>query len=97
VNLANQEAQISQQDLQDHLGISIQHFCYPNGGPFKGDNITLQQNVAALLTANGYIDATTDPGRTGVIQSSLNPFALLRLRVDGRSSLQSFIDTLAHL
>jgi peptidoglycan/xylan/chitin deacetylase (PgdA/CDA1 family) len=94
VDLANQEAQVSQKDLQDHLGISIQHFCYPNGGPFKGKNTSLQEKVAALLAANGYIDATTDPGPTGVTQSSLKPFALLRLRIDGRSSLQSFIDTL---
>jgi peptidoglycan/xylan/chitin deacetylase (PgdA/CDA1 family) len=94
VDLANQEAQVSQKDLQDHLGISIQHFCYPNGGPFKGNDTTLQQNVVALLAANGYIDATTDPGPTGVIQSSLTAFALLRLRIDGRSSLQSFINRL---
>jgi peptidoglycan/xylan/chitin deacetylase (PgdA/CDA1 family) len=94
IDLANWEAQVSQKDLQDHLGISIQHFCYPNGGPFKGNDTTLQQNVVALLAANGYIDATTDPGPTGVSQSSLAPFALLRLRIDGRSSLQSFINTL---
>lgn len=94
VDLANQEVQVSQKDLQDHLGISIQHFCYPNGGPFKGNNVTLQQKVVALLASNGYIDATTDPGPTGVIQSSLKPLALLRLRIDGRSSLQSFINTL---
>jgi hypothetical protein len=48
----------------------------------------------ALLAANGYVDATTDPGQTGVIHHSLTPFVLLRLRIDGRSSLQFFIDTL---
>jgi peptidoglycan/xylan/chitin deacetylase (PgdA/CDA1 family) len=97
VDLANQEVQISQKDMQDHLGISIQHFCYPDGEPFKGNDITLQQKVVALLAANGYVDATTDPGQTGVIQSSLKPFALLRLRIDGRSSLQFFINTLTGL
>jgi peptidoglycan/xylan/chitin deacetylase (PgdA/CDA1 family) len=93
-DLANREALVSQKELHDQLGISIQHFCYPYGEPFKGDNVILQQQVAALLAANGYIDATTDPGPTGIIQSSLTPFVLLRLRVDGRSSLQFFIDTL---
>lgn len=94
VNLANQEVQVSQKEMQDQLGISIQHFCYPNGGPFKGYDITLQQNVVALLADHGYVDATTDPGPTGVMQSSLAPFVLLRLRVDGRSSLQEFINSL---
>ncbi len=92
--LANQEAQVSQKDMQNHLGISIQHFCYPSGGPFKGHDTTLQQQVVALLATNGYIDATTDPGPTGVMQSSLTPFVLLRLRIDGRSSLQFFINTI---
>ncbi len=92
--LANQEALVSQKDLHDQLGISIQHFCYPYGEPFRDNNVILQQQVVALLAANGYVDATTDPGPTGVIQSSLTPFVLLRLRVDGRSSLQFFIDTL---
>jgi peptidoglycan/xylan/chitin deacetylase (PgdA/CDA1 family) len=92
--LANQEALVSQKDLHDQLGISIQHFCYPYGEPFRDNNVALQREVVALLAANGYVDATTDPGPTGVIQSSLTPFVLLRLRVDGRSSLQFFIDTL---
>jgi hypothetical protein len=94
VELATQEAQVSQKNTQDQLGISIQHFCYPNGGPFKGHDTTLQQNVVGLLAANGYVDATTDPGPTGVTQSSHTPFVLLRLRIDGRNSLQSFINTM---
>ena len=92
VNLADQELQLSQNQMQDHLGISIQHFCYPNGDPFKGHNESLQQQVVALLAAHGYIDATTDPGPTGIMQQSLAPFVLLRLRVDGRSSLQEFME-----
>src|SRR5579859_3135595 len=87
---ALQEVQVSQFDMQQHLGIIIQHFCYPNGDPFKGTNVFLQQKVVALLAANGYIDATTDPGPTGVIQRASAPFVLLRLRIDGRSSLQYF-------
>ncbi|HEY7414889.1 MAG TPA: polysaccharide deacetylase family protein, partial [Ktedonobacteraceae bacterium] len=88
---AQQEAQISQSTLQSHLGIPIQHFCYPNGGPFKGNDTALQNAVVQLLAQQGYVSATTDPGPTGTIQSSLSPLALLRLRIDGRYTLQQFI------
>lgn len=92
---AAQEVQISQMALQDHLGMTtIQHFCYPNGGPFKGHNTVLQQEVVALLAKNGYTDATTDPGPTGVIQSSLSSLALLRIRIDGRETLQQFVTSM---
>lgn len=87
---AQQELQISQEDLQKNLGIVIQHFCYPNGGPFKGNNYPLQQAVVSLLASDGYIDATTDPGPTGISQDSQKPFVLLRLRVSGNSTLQYF-------
>ncbi len=89
--LAQQEAQISQSDLQSHLGIPIQHFCYPNGGPFKGNDTALQDAVVNLLAQQGYVSATTDPGPTGITQSSLSTLALLRLRIDGRYSLQQFM------
>jgi peptidoglycan/xylan/chitin deacetylase (PgdA/CDA1 family) len=91
---ATQELQVSQAEMQSHLGIVVQHFCYPNGGPFKGHNLVLQQKVVALLAANGYVDATTDPGPTGVTQSSLASFVLLRLRMSGRSSFQYFVNTI---
>ena len=91
---AQQEAQISQETMQRQLDVQIQHFCYPNGGPFKGRNLVLQREVVALLAKNGYVSATTDPGPTGVIQSSLASLALLRLRIDGRESLFQFINTL---
>ncbi|MBO0795152.1 MAG: polysaccharide deacetylase family protein, partial [Ktedonobacteraceae bacterium] len=91
---AEQEAHISQHMLQQNLHMIIQHFCYPNGGPFKGSNRSLQQAVVALLASTGYIDATTDPGPTGIIQSSQAPFALLRLRIDGRFSLPFFENTI---
>jgi peptidoglycan/xylan/chitin deacetylase (PgdA/CDA1 family) len=96
-NLANQEALVAQKDMQDHLGIRIQHFCYPYGEPFKNDKLLLQREIVALLVAHGYVDATTAPGPTGVIQNSLTPFAFLRLRIDGRTSLQSFIHTLENV
>jgi peptidoglycan/xylan/chitin deacetylase (PgdA/CDA1 family) len=87
---AAQELQISQQDLQKNLRVAIQHFCYPNGGPFKGNNRPLQIAVMDLLASSGYVSATTDPGPTGVVQSSYSPLEMLRLRIDGRSDLQFF-------
>jgi hypothetical protein len=90
---STQEVQIAQTDLQTHLGIAIQHFCYPNGDPFKGNDTELQDHVVAMLNSLGYVDATTDPGPTGTTQKSTAPFALLRLRIDGRSSLDSFSAT----
>jgi peptidoglycan/xylan/chitin deacetylase (PgdA/CDA1 family) len=92
--LAQQEVQIAQATLQSNLGIPIQHFCYPNGGPFKGHNLVLQQKVVALLAKSGYISATTDPGPTGFIQSSLTPLAMLRIRVDGRETIPQFTGSL---
>lgn len=92
--LAQQEARDSQIDLQRHLAITIQHFCYPAGGPFKGTDVALQNSVVSLLAHLGYTDATTDPGPTGITQSSLGPLALLRLRVDGGSTLQHFMSSM---
>ncbi|GCE13948.1 polysaccharide deacetylase family protein [Tengunoibacter tsumagoiensis] len=88
---AQQELEVSQLTMQKQLGMVIQHFCYPNGDPFKGSNVTLQRAITALLDAQGYTDATTDPGPTGVLQKGADPFVLLRLRIDGRSSLNFFI------
>jgi peptidoglycan/xylan/chitin deacetylase (PgdA/CDA1 family) len=87
---AQQELQISQATLQKNLGVVIQHFCYPNGQPFKNGSQALRQRVVALLAQDGYVSATTDPGMTGIVQQSQSPFALLRVRVDGRESLQAF-------
>ncbi len=88
--LAQMEAQQSQATLQQNMGILIQQFCYPSGEPFRSGSLILQQHIVALLTADGYVGATTDPGRTGTYQSSLSPLDLLRIRVDGRSNLQTF-------
>lgn len=87
---AQQELQISKATLEKNLGIVIQHFCYPNGGPFKTGSQSLRQRVVALLAEDGYVSATTDPGMTGIVQQSQAPFVLLRVRVDGRESLQEF-------
>ncbi len=94
-NAAQIEVEQSQATLQQHLGILIQQFCYPSGEPFKTGSWILQQRIISLLTTNGYVGATTDPGRTGTYQSSLTPLALLRIRVDGRNNLQTFEDSLS--
>lgn len=92
--LAQHELQASQAVLQNHLGIAIQQFCYPSGEPFRHGTLSAQQQIVSLLAADGYIGATTDPGMSGIIQQSLSPFVLLRIRVDGRSTQQFFIHTL---
>jgi peptidoglycan/xylan/chitin deacetylase (PgdA/CDA1 family) len=88
---AQQELQVSKETLQRNLGVLIQQFCYPSGEPFRSGSLALQQRIVTLLAEDGYIGATTDPGRTGIDQNSLTPFDLLRIRVDGRSTLDTFI------
>ncbi len=92
--LAQQELQSSQAALQKHLGVPIQQFCYPSGEPFKNGTIAARQQITTLLAADGYVGATTDPGISGINQSSTAPFVLLRIRVDGRSTLQFFMNSL---
>jgi peptidoglycan/xylan/chitin deacetylase (PgdA/CDA1 family) len=92
--LAQDELQGSQATLQQHLGIVIQQFCYPSGEPFNHGTVAEREQIVALLAADGYVGATTDPGISGIDQSSTAPFVLLRIRVDGRSSLQFFKDSL---
>jgi peptidoglycan/xylan/chitin deacetylase (PgdA/CDA1 family) len=87
---AQQELQISQITLQKGFGIPIQQFCYPSGEPFNHGTLAEQQQIVALLAQDGYIGATTDPGLTGITQDSTVPFQLLRIRVDGRNTLQDF-------
>jgi peptidoglycan/xylan/chitin deacetylase (PgdA/CDA1 family) len=91
---AAQELQVSQNLMQQHLGIAIQQFCYPSGEPFRHGSLSLQQAVIALVTASGYVGATNDPGMIGPMQSSLSPLVLLRTRVDGRESLAGFTQSL---
>ncbi len=87
---AQQELQISQLTLQRGFSIPIQQFCYPSGEPFNHGTLAERQQIISLLAQDGYIGATTDPGMTGTMQDSTTPFELLRIRVDGRSSLQVF-------
>ena len=88
--IVQQELQKSQEALQQHLGVVMQQFCYPAGEPFQHGTLAARQQIVALLLADGYVGATTDPGMTGTVQSSGAPFVLLRVRVDGRSSFQDF-------
>jgi peptidoglycan/xylan/chitin deacetylase (PgdA/CDA1 family) len=87
---AQQELQQSQESLQTQLGIVIQQFCYPSGEPFRNGKPVVRQAVMTLLEQDGYIGATTDPPPMGMTQDSQKPFILLRVRVDGRESLQGF-------
>ncbi len=91
---AQQELQTSLATLQQHLGIVVQQFCYPSGEPFRHGSLALRRAIVALLAADGYVGATTDPGMTGIEQNSIYPFTLLRLRIDGRDTLQNFINRL---
>ena len=91
---AQLELQQSQAVLHRNLGIVIQQFCYPSGEPFRSGSLALQQRIIALLAADGYVGATTDPGMTGFYQNGLTPFALLRIRVDGRESFADFLQSL---
>ena len=91
---AQHELQTSQQVLQQHLGIPIQQFCYPSGEPFRSGTWQARQLIVQLLAADGYVGATTDPGMTGILQNSLTPFVLVRIRVDGRSNFQFFKESL---
>lgn len=91
---ARREVQQSQFVLQQNLGVLIQQFCYPSGEPFRHGSLALQQRIVVLLAAEGYVGATTDPGQTGTYQHSQTPFDLLRIRVDGRESLQGFTTSL---
>jgi len=54
----------------------------------------VQQAIMALLEQDGYIGATTDPPPVGMTQDSQKPFILLRVRVDGRESLQEYFNSL---
>ncbi len=91
---AQQELQISKITLEQKLSTVIQQFCYPSGEPFRTGSWYARQQIVLLLAQDGYVGATTDPGMTGVLQQSLEPFTLLRIRVDGRESLETFMKSL---
>ena len=89
-----QELQQSQLTLAKNLSINVQQFCYPYGEPFEGDNWFLRKKIIAMLASDGYVGATTSFGMTGSLQSSSNPFALLRIPVYGYEWFQSFVNSL---
>ncbi len=92
--VVQRELQQSQAVLQKQLNIPIQQFCYPSGEPFRNGTPLMQQRITTMLAGDGYVGATTDPGQTGIIQSSEAPFDLLRIRVDGRETQFNFINSL---
>ncbi len=94
VEQAQQELQISKITLEQKLRIVIQQFCYPSGEPFRTGSWYARRQIVLLLAQDGYVGATTDPGMTGILQQSQAPFMLLRIRVDGRESVQSFVQSL---
>ncbi len=93
---AQKEFRVSQSTLQKNLGVPIQQFCYPAGEPFRSYSAILQQEALKLLAEDGYVGATLDPGGqtpAGTTQKSLAPFKLMRLRIDGRATLQEFTNS----
>jgi peptidoglycan/xylan/chitin deacetylase (PgdA/CDA1 family) len=92
--LAQLELEQSKAKLEKKLGVVIQQFCYPSGEPFRSESVYLQQKIVSLLWQDGYIGATTDPGRSGIDQDSQAPFDLLRIRVDGRDTFDEFVYSL---
>ena len=92
--VVQQELQQSQNTLQTRLGVVIQQFCYPYGDPFNRGTLEQQRRITSLLAADGYVGATTAFGRTGSLQESQSPFALLRIGVFGRESFQGFMNRL---
>jgi peptidoglycan/xylan/chitin deacetylase (PgdA/CDA1 family) len=91
---AQQELQISKSTLEQNLRIVVQQFCYPSGEPFRSGSRFVRQQIVLLLAQDGYVGATTDPGITGIVQQSQEPFILLRIRVDGRESFEGFVKSL---
>jgi peptidoglycan/xylan/chitin deacetylase (PgdA/CDA1 family) len=74
------ELGISKQDLEDHLGITVQAFCFPSG---RYNDTTLQ-----LLQNLGYrLAFTTKPGR---VYLGDDPLTLKRVRISGGMSLSQF-------
>ncbi len=90
---AQQELQQSRQALEQNLGFVIQQFCYPYGVPLNGGTWYQRQTIVAMLTAAGYVGATTF-GEPGSVQDSTQPFALLRIPVYGTGTFPAFVSSL---
>ena len=81
-----------------HVGWRVFPLCSPFGEHVHRNPQTGEKNPC---TSPGKVPlirwqagATTDPGMTGILQQSRAPFVLLRIRVDGRESLQGFVQSL---
>lgn len=89
--MVQQELLQSQRDLQQHLGIVIQQFCYPYGDPFNRGVAWQQRRIVQLLAADSYIGSTTASGMIDSEQQSLNPHQLVRITMYGTESFDSFV------
>lgn len=78
--LQDNELRISKQELENHLGITVQAFCFPSG---RYNKTTLE-----LMPTLGYqLGFTT---KTGKVHLGDNLMTLKRLRISGGMSLASF-------
>lgn len=92
---ARYELEKSRQDLEEHLHMVIQQFCYPSGDPLnKNPKLATTQaqitGVTSLLQATGYVGAANDPRVASSSQDSLEPFIIHRIRVIGSKTLENF-------
>ncbi len=87
---AQVELKQSKETIEKWLKTPIDQFCYPSGEPFRNGSEQDKQTVVQMLASDGYLGATTDPGETGTTQSGQSPFALLRVRMDGRDDALGF-------
>jgi peptidoglycan/xylan/chitin deacetylase (PgdA/CDA1 family) len=78
------EVQGARQTLREKTGQTVLSFCYPSG--------RYNSQVIDAVRAAGFMGAvTTEPG---VSDLSDDPYALKRIRVDGRESLKAFAQKL---
>ncbi|GER88508.1 hypothetical protein KDW_26700 [Dictyobacter vulcani] len=92
---ARDELERSRQDLEGHLHMVIQQFCYPSGDPLnKNPNLTITQiqiaAVMSLLQITGYVGAVNDPRVDSSSQDSSKPYIMHRIRVIGSETIENF-------
>lgn len=75
------EIALSKQELEDSLGCSVRHFCYPYG--------RFDISHAQMVKQAGYVTATTT--RRGQIQANDDPFSLRRILIAQATHIGLFI------
>lgn len=81
----------SRKMLTDHLGFPPQFICYPSGEPFRSGTVAAQRRISQFVTQDGYVGGLLDPPVAGMMQSSVTPNQLTRVRVAGQEPLSGFI------